>query len=78
VAPPSDPGSDEYPERYSIAFFSNPDWDADISALPGCVAAGEGPKYPAVGLAHLPKRGVTARKQINAHQYLVQRLSATY
>ncbi|KAI9352259.1 Clavaminate synthase-like protein [Zopfochytrium polystomum] len=51
-----------YPARYSIAFFSNPNMDSVISALPGVVPAGEQPKYP----------------PIKTFDYLVMRLSATY
>ena len=33
-------------ERFSIAFFAIPDFDAVVSCLPGCVASGQEPKYP--------------------------------
>ncbi len=33
-------------ERYSMAFFFDPNFDADISALPTCLAPGEAPHYP--------------------------------
>lgn len=49
-------------ERYSIAFFLDPNPDALVSALPGCVRPGEAPKYPPV----------------TAAEYLQQRFSATY
>lgn len=49
-------------ERYSIAFFLDPNPDALVSALPGCVRPGEAPKYPPV----------------TAAEYLRQRFSATY
>ncbi|MFZ0038747.1 MAG: 2-oxoglutarate and iron-dependent oxygenase domain-containing protein [Candidatus Acidiferrales bacterium] len=34
--------------RQSFAFFHQPNWDAAISCIPTCLAAGERPKYPAV------------------------------
>ena len=49
-------------ERYSIAFFLDPNPDAMVSALPGCVAPGEQPR-------HAP---------ITAAAYLQQRFAATY
>ena len=40
--------------RHSIAFFFDPDPDADLSPLPGCLAAGDTPHYPpARALSHL-------------------------
>ena len=62
----------EYPARYSVAYFCNPDFDAWIEALPGTWSSaaeddewdgkGRGKKYDAV----------------MSGQYLEQRLSATY
>jgi isopenicillin N synthase-like dioxygenase len=49
-------------ERYSVAFFLDPNPDALVSALPGCVPPGEVPKYPPV----------------TAADYLQQRFAATY
>ena len=49
-------------ERYSIAFFLDPNPEALVGALPGCVAAGESPRYPPV----------------TAQEYLRQRFDATY
>lgn len=49
-------------ERYSIAFFLDPNPDALVSALPGCVPPGATPKYPPV----------------TAADYLQQRFAATY
>jgi len=49
-------------ERYSIAFFLDPNPDALVSALPGCLRPGEAPKYPPV----------------TAAEYLRQRFAATY
>ncbi|WPB86761.1 isopenicillin N synthase family dioxygenase [Sediminicoccus rosea] len=34
--------------RLSVGFFVHPDYDAAISAIPTCVAAGEAPKYPTI------------------------------
>jgi isopenicillin N synthase-like dioxygenase len=49
-------------ERYSIAFFLDPNPDALVTALPGCLRPGEAPRYPPV----------------TAAEYLQQRFSATY
>ncbi|KAL2864743.1 isopenicillin N synthase family dioxygenase [Aspergillus lucknowensis] len=69
VEPPKvygeDGGSDVYPDRYSIAYFCNPNMDKFIEAIPGTYGEGEDiskAKYPG----------------IRAGDYLVQRLSATY
>jgi isopenicillin N synthase-like dioxygenase len=35
--------------RQSIAFFHQPNWDAEISCIPTCLAPGERAKYPPVG-----------------------------
>ncbi|MDR3495815.1 MAG: 2OG-Fe(II) oxygenase family protein [Ancalomicrobiaceae bacterium] len=44
-------------ERYSIAFFLDPDPAAEVAALPGTVPAGETAKYPpTTALAHLTER----------------------
>lgn len=48
--------------RHSIAFFLDPNPDALVSALPGCVPAGQAPR-------HLP---------VTAAEHLRQRLEATY
>jgi isopenicillin N synthase-like dioxygenase len=34
--------------RQSLAFFHQPDWDAEIACLPSCLGAGEPPKYQPV------------------------------
>jgi isopenicillin N synthase-like dioxygenase len=34
--------------RQSLAFFHQPDWDAEIACLPSCLKAGESPKYQPV------------------------------
>ncbi|KAL4785605.1 hypothetical protein BJX76DRAFT_366867 [Aspergillus varians] len=60
-----DGDSEIYPERYSIAYFCNPNMDKRIEAIPGTYGEVEDiskAKYP----------GITAG------DYLVQRLSATY
>ena len=63
VEPPSrEKGVEEYPSRYSIAYFCNPDFDKWIEALPGTWEEKGGKKY----------------EGINSGDYLVQRLSATY
>lgn len=49
-------------ERYSVAFFLDPNPDALVSAIPGCVPAGATPR-------HAP---------ITAGEHLRQRLAATY
>ena len=54
----SPPGRD----RYSVAFFFDPNPDAVIACLPGCNAPGQAPKYA----------------PIIAADYLTQRLVATY
>lgn len=44
-------------ERYSIAFFLDPDPDALVAAIPGCVAAGQSPRYAPIRAAdHLTAR----------------------
>ena len=49
-------------ERYSIAFFLDPNPEARVSALPSCVPAGQAPRHP----------------DITAEAHLQQRLAATY
>ncbi len=49
-------------ERYSIAFFLDPNPDALVSALPTCVPEGEAPRHP----------------PITAEQHLQERFAATY
>lgn len=66
VEPPpkeGEKGMDEYPARYSMAFFCNPNYDKWIEALPSTWEEKEGgKKYPGVG----------------AGEYLFSRLAATY
>ena len=62
VEPPLRAEGDEYPARYSIAYFCNPDFDKEIDAIPRTFAAPEDRKYPSV----------------NAGDYLERRLNATY
>lgn len=49
-------------ERYSMAFFLDPNPLAKVEAIPSCVPAGEKPKYP----------------PILTHEYLSQRFEATF
>ena len=49
-------------ERYSIAFFLDPNPDALVQAIPTCVPPGKSPKYPAT----------------TAGEYLQSRFAATY
>ncbi|KAL0932025.1 thymine dioxygenase [Colletotrichum truncatum] len=63
VEPPRKPEDGaEYPPRYSIAYFCNPNFKSHIEAIPGTYATEEEKKY----------------EGINSGQYLVQRLAATY
>lgn len=44
-------------ERYSMAFFFDPDFDADVSCLPSCRVPGEAQRYPpTTGGRHLLER----------------------
>jgi isopenicillin N synthase-like dioxygenase len=52
----------EQRERYAIAFFLDPNPDADIACLPGCASATNPPRYA-------PIRG---------DAFLLSRLSPTY
>jgi len=49
-------------ERYSIAFFLDPNPDAQVAAIASCVPPGEAPRYPPIAAA----------------DYLAQRFAATY
>lgn len=49
-------------QRYSIAFFLDPNPDAIVSAIASCVPAGQSPRYA----------------PITAHDYLQQRFASTY
>ncbi len=52
VNPPSDAGRSA--RRQSIAFFHQPNWDAEIACLPSCLGPGEMPKYgPVLSGPHL-------------------------
>ena len=46
VNPPPDSGDNA--RRQSMAFFHQPNWDAEISVLEACLAPGEAAKYAAV------------------------------
>lgn len=62
VEPPVSAGDEgEYPARYSVAYFCNPNTNQVIEALPGTYDEQEGRKYPG----------------IKALDYLIQRLGAT-
>lgn len=61
VEPPRREGV-EYPARYSIAYFCNPNFKSHIEAIPGTFATDEEKRYPG----------------IKSGEYLVQRLTATY
>jgi isopenicillin N synthase-like dioxygenase len=65
VEPPTPPKPDangQYPARYSIAYFCNPNFDKLIEVIPSTCGAGETPKY----------------EPVNSGEYLVRRLTATY
>jgi len=65
VAPPAQRISDTEgmtPARQSIAFFCNPNFDAEIASLPTCVSASHRSKY----------------KPVTTEEYIVGRLAATY
>ena len=52
VNPPRNPSGST--RRQSIAFFHQPNWDAQIACLPSCLKEGAAPKYPVIGSgAHL-------------------------
>ncbi|KAF4121291.1 Isopenicillin N synthase [Geosmithia morbida] len=61
VEPPRKEGA-QYPPRYSIAYFCNPNFKDFIEVLPGTYSSEEEKKY----------------KGITSGDYLVQRLAATY
>ncbi|KAM4054594.1 2OG-Fe(II) oxygenase superfamily protein [Hirsutella rhossiliensis] len=61
VEPPRKEGK-EYPPRYSIAYFCNPNFKDFIETLPGTYGAEQDKKYGGV----------------NSGEYLVKRLTATY
>ena len=55
--------ADEYPARYSVVYFCNPDYDKMIEVIPGTYGGAYGAKkYP----------------NVLSGDYLVQRLTATY
>jgi isopenicillin N synthase-like dioxygenase len=47
-------------ERYSIAFFFDPNPDAEVAAIPGCVPEGAAPLYPPIAAADHLKARLTA------------------
>lgn len=54
-------GAQVWPERYSIAFFANPNKNTIVECLPSCTNAENPPKY----------------KPVRAYDHLVSKLSAT-
>lgn len=46
VNPPADAAGSV--RRQSLAFFHQPNWEAEIACLPGCLGRGEAPRYPPV------------------------------
>ena len=46
VIDPVGPSGGPAPRRQAIAYFMNPNYDAEISAIPTCLDAGASPKYP--------------------------------
>jgi isopenicillin N synthase-like dioxygenase len=55
VNPPPDANGST--RRQSIAFFHQPNWEAEIRCIPTCLATGEQAKYPPVGSgAHLMEK----------------------
>lgn len=62
VNPPADAG--EGSRRQSLVFFHNPNYDAEIRCLPGCVKEGETPKYPPITSGdYLRKSFMTTQNQ---------------
>jgi isopenicillin N synthase-like dioxygenase len=49
-------------ERYSIAFFFDPNPEALVAAIPSCVAPGEAPRYPPILAADYLKMRLDASK----------------
>ena len=49
-------------ERYSIAFFFDPNPDAEVAVIPSCVAPGEPARYPPVLAADYLKFRLDASK----------------
>ena len=53
-------------ERYSIAFFYDPNPDAEVAAIPSCVALGDLARYPPVLAADYLRRRLDASKPAGA------------
>jgi len=51
-------------ERYSIAFFFDPNPDARVAAIPSCVPAGESPRYPPISAGDYLKFRLDASKPV--------------
>jgi len=49
-------------ERYSIAFFFDPNPDAEVAAIPSCVAPGEAPRYAPITAAKYLQMRLDASK----------------
>jgi isopenicillin N synthase-like dioxygenase len=49
-------------ERYSIAFFLDPNPEAEVAAIPSCVPDGEKPKYQPISAADYLKMRLDASK----------------
>ena len=49
-------------ERYSIAFFFDPNPEAEVAAIPSCVALGEAARYPPILAADYLKFRLDASK----------------
>jgi len=62
VEPPKKPDGEEYPARYSIAYFANPNFDCLIEAIPGTFGEGRERIY----------------EDVRTGEYLERRLAATY
>ena len=53
-------------ERYSIAFFFDPNPEAEVAAIPSCVGAGERPRYEPILAADYFKFRLDASKPVRA------------
>jgi isopenicillin N synthase-like dioxygenase len=55
-------------ERYSIAFFFDPNPDARVAAIPSCVPAGQSPRYPSIVAGDYLKMRLDASKPVAANR----------
>ncbi|KAI9808089.1 MAG: hypothetical protein M1827_007509 [Pycnora praestabilis] len=67
VEPPFDEGKDEYPARYSIPYFCNPNFDKYIDAIPGTWEAG-GKKYEGINSGEYMVRRLAETYGVPAQQ----------